>query len=161
MFKYTLVAILFSISSFAHADIEVSADVTSVTPVFEYVSRQQCEYRQVESQQQVQQQRGYGGAIVGGLAGGVIGNQIGNGNGKTAATAIGAALGAITGDRMENSPQQQHQTVTSKQPVCTTVQDKIQNGYMVEYRYNQQRDVVHTKYNPGSTINLKIAPSQQ
>ena len=63
----------------------------------DYPSNQQC-WDEV-----VNDQKGYGGAILGGIAGGLLGSQVGAGNGRTAAAVVGAATGAIVGDRIDNS----------------------------------------------------------
>jgi len=153
-------------SAAANAAIYDTARVVSVTPSFEYVSRQKCEYVTQQSYQQQApvaqpQQRGIGGAIVGGITGGIIGNQVGRGQGKTAATAIGAGVGAIVGDRMENSQQYQpapQYTQPAPQQVCSTFQDRVTNGYEVTYQYNGKTDSIRLQHHPGQTIPVTITP---
>lgn len=62
------------------------------------------------------------GLVIGGVAGGILGSEIGGGRGNVVATAAGAVIGAITGDRLDNSQQQQPQYA---------VQQRVQRCRMV------------------------------
>lgn len=166
------------------ADYDDYAKVVSAVPQVEQINRprQECrtEYVQVERQVAVQNPnvnqnannaRSPGGAIIGGLAGAIIGNQVGGGNGRTAATAAGAIVGAIAGDRIGNDSNANaannnnvtYTTTTEQQPVrqCKTVDswESRTNGYKVTYEYHGRSYQAVMPYDPGKRMKVKVSVS--
>ena len=83
-------------------DFTDSAQVVSVSPIFERVAdtRQECFMEAPPSAPQTP--RSVVAPVLGGVAGAVIGSQVGSGRGRDAATAVGAVVGTIAGDRIAN-----------------------------------------------------------
>lgn len=140
------------------------ARVQDVQPQYQVVQvpRQECSSQWVQdAPQAVNQERGYGGAIVGGVAGGILGNQVGKGHGREAATAAGAVIGAIAGDRIQNN---QPQVVVQAPPPrevrsCRTVHDPQQQltGYRVTYEYRGNEYTTVLREQPGRTLPVRVS----
>jgi len=127
--------------------------VISSTPVVQQVAvpRQVCSSEPVT----VQPPRSGAGAALGAIAGGIVGNAAGNGSG--AATVLGAIGGAVIGDRIEQPPPAQVQSLQH----CG-VQTYYENrtvGYEVEYEYGGRRHRAQLPYDPGQTIALRVEPA--
>lgn len=128
--------------------------VISSTPVVQQVAVQ----RQVCSQQAVPVERqtsGMGG-LFGSIAGAAIGSQIGSGDGRIAATLIGAVGGALLGNHAEGGGSYAAQP----SQVCAP-QTSYENrtvGYNVTYEYNGRQHTVQMPHDPGTTVQLQVAP---
>ena len=99
------------------------------------------------------------GAVMGGVAGGAIGNAMGNGTGRAAATMLGILGGAILGNKVEGDNVQTANTPQTVQR-CTT-QTFLENrttGYNVVYEYAGKQYSVVMPNDPGTSIQLQIAP---
>jgi uncharacterized protein YcfJ len=99
------------------------------------------------------------GAVMGGVTGAVLGNAIGNGQGRAAATMLGILGGAILGDKVEGGNVQAANATQNVQR-CTT-QTFLENrttGYNVVYEYAGKQYSVVMPNDPGSSIQLQIAP---
>lgn len=154
MKKLMISAALVSSTAFAQTAYTDYAMVTRVTPQY----TQSIESRQVCQDQQnyAPQEKSYTGAVIGTVAGGLLGNQIGGGHGKTLATAAGAVIGAMTGDHIDNKPNQNGRT-------CRTIDTPTQilSGYIVEYDYNGKRGSFRTNQPPQNAsipISVSIQP---
>jgi uncharacterized protein YcfJ len=144
---------------------EAMANVISVTPVTESVSRptQECwtEYQQITQSAPAPREHGLLGTLIGGVAGGLLGSQIGAGTGRVAAGAVGAGVGAIVGERVGSQPSG---TVTTTTPVqrCQQVNryDTMTTGYAVVFEYAGQRFSTRLPYHPGAQlpINVSVTP---
>ena len=153
------------------AEFEEYGRVIRVEPRVEQIRqpREECrtEYVQapVYQQQQPQQQRSAGGAIVGAIAGGILGNQVGGGSGRAAATALGAVAGAAVGDRVgnQNRPYNEPQYATQypqEQAVrqCRVI-DSYQSrttGYDVTYDYRGRSYTSMMSRDPGQRVRLRV-----
>lgn len=141
------------------------AKIRSVKPDYQQINqpRQVCENEIVQEMVPQQPNRNYGGTALGAVAGGLLGNQIGSGNGRTVATVAGSLLGAGVGDNLSNrnqpGPQYQERTIQR----CRQVVDnnRVFNGYLVEYEYRGQIRSVLTADKPIGNklkINLQATP---
>lgn len=156
--KKILVAVLLTVSTNSFAELMDYADIIDVRENYRNVTRRSCDQAPVQYQNQPQSENSYGGAIIGGIAGGLLGNQVGGGNGRTAATAAGAAVGAITGYNLENRQRQPQQY----QQICTDYNERLNDGYMVTYRYRGMQETVRMNTPPRSNrITVKIIPVLQ
>jgi uncharacterized protein YcfJ len=98
-----LCALTFAQSALA-ADLTDTAQVVSVTPIFERVAdtRQECYTEPTGAAAPANRERSVAAPILGGVAGAVLGSQIGRGSGRDVATAVGAVVGTVAGDRVAN-----------------------------------------------------------
>lgn len=114
--------------------------------------------RQVCSDQQVEvlPQKSGAGAAMGAVAGGAIGNAVGRGAGNAAATVIGVLGGAVLGDRIEDNPAPQIQTLRN----CSTqtFYDNRTVAYQVVYEYAGRQYSAQMPNDPGPTVPLQITP---
>jgi len=144
--KKIIVAMIF-LPTIANAEIYDWAEVIYSEPNYRVVTKQHC-----DTQVQISQEPGYGGAVIGGIVGGLLGNQVGGGNGRTAATAVGAGVGAVTGYNMENRKQ------APQQRICQNYQEQVIDGYNVTYRYRGMTDSIKTQNAPNNRIRVRISP---
>jgi uncharacterized protein YcfJ len=100
-----VIGALFLSPVFAATDYTDTAQVISVTPIYDRVAdtRQDCYVEPVaQSQAQPAQDRSVAAPILGGVAGAIIGSQVGSGRGRDAAAAVGAVVGTVAADRVAN-----------------------------------------------------------
>lgn len=145
----------------AHADIITdTAQVQSVNPVYQNISRQSCQQVPVQVQG-TSGERGMGGSIIGGIAGALLlGSQVGGGNGNKAAIAAGAITGTVVGDRVQNDGTAQAATVTRMETRCTSISTPQIIGYDVSYTYNGKSGTTRMLRDPGATIRVTITPAE-
>ena len=139
----------------------VYAEVTRVSPVFDYLKRT----RTVREcwDEPVAVSGGYysdpvGRTIAGGIIGGAIGHQIGDGRGRDLSTALGTIIGARMG---QDTAYSGYADVPQYRRVCDMVDkdngfEVVQNGYQVSYRHAGKDYHARLPYDPGDRIKLKI-----
>ncbi len=140
------------------------AQIISVRPNYNYTKQAYDSCHKVGTTQYVANQKnGTTGAIVGGatgaVAGGIIGNQIKQGGGGTAVGAlVGGATGALIGSEVQKSNQPnyiaKHGTTTKCGIAYKTV--KVQNGYTVQYLYDNNMASVLTQSAPSVGTQLPL-----
>lgn len=103
----TLIAALvgagLSVQSMAATDYTDTAQVISVSPIYERVAdtRQDC-YMESAGTAAPARDRSVAAPIIGGVAGAILGSQVGHGRGRDAAAAVGAVIGSVAADRVAN-----------------------------------------------------------
>ena len=139
----------------------VYAEVTRVSPVFEYLKRtrgvRECWDEAVQYSGHYSQ-NAIGTTLVGGVVGAAIGHQIGDGRGRDFSTALGTIVGARMG---HDAAYSDFEGVPQYQRVCGTVQqdngfEVIQDGYQISYRYAGKDYHARLPYDPGERIKLRV-----
>jgi uncharacterized protein YcfJ len=143
--------------------------VTRVQPRVEQIRqpREECRTEYVQApvyQQQPQQQRNAGGAILGAIVGGIVGNQVGGGSGRAAATAVGVMAGAVVGDKVSNQGRPLESQPASAYPQEQAVRqcrmvDAYESrtvGYDVTYDYHGRSYTSIMQRDPGQRIRLRV-----
>lgn len=134
------------------------ARVIDVTPnyVTQNIPREECREVLETRQKPVKDEHQVTGTIAGAIIGGVLGNQVGDGSGRDIATAAGAVAGGIAGNKVHERIQENNleQYVTEE---CRTAFDQIneQDGYLVTYEWEGERQQVHLDHDPGSRIEIE------
>jgi uncharacterized protein YcfJ len=139
----------------------VYAEVTRVSPVFEYLKRtntvRECWDEPVANSGHYHGNP-VGDTLVGGIIGGAIGHQIGGGHGRDLSTALGTIIGARMGYESAYSG---YGDVPQYRRVCDMV-DKdngfeiVQDGYQISYRHEGKDYHTRLPYDPGKRIKLKV-----
>ncbi len=127
------------------APVADTAEVVAVKPHYVTESYPERQCRRVQHTVYVAQQSGVpgAGAVIGGVAGGLLGSQVGGGTGRIVASAAGAVVGAMTGSSMQDN-MNQPQPYAAYSTHCTThtVNNVVQKGYEVSYRYHNSEGMV-------------------
>ena len=151
---------LLSLPAFAQGP-DTFAEVESATPTYKQVQvaqpQQVCQNQAVTASGESPGQA-IAGTLIGGAIGGLAGHAFGRGSGNTAMTALGAVGGAVAGNRIAADI---NQPTTTVQPVCSTYNNYYTQqqltGYDVLYRYAGVTYHSHLPYNPGRTLQVRVA----
>lgn len=128
--------------------------VVSSTPVMGQVAipQQTCQIESVV----LPDRRSGAGAAIGAVAGAAVGNTIGHGGGRAVSTLIGMVGGAAIGDRIEGGDAHQLQQVR-RCTTYTTFENRVMY-YDVVYAYAGRQYSARMPHDPGTTVQLQIAP---
>ncbi len=131
------------------------ADVIDVEPHFvtHEVPREACRDELQTRQKPVKDEHQVTGTIAGAIIGGVLGNQVGDGSGQDIATAAGAIAGGYAGNKAHEKIQENNTEQVANQ-VCETIYDtrRQQDGYLVTYEWDGERQQVRMERDPGYRI---------
>lgn len=108
----------------AHDDDRVYAEITNVTPVYDY----QTEY----TEHTICKEHRSHNSVIGAIIGGAVGHQFGNGDGRTASTIAGAVIGGAIGNERDHD-NRHDRCYTESYPVTR----EVLRGYNVEYYYHE------------------------
>jgi uncharacterized protein YcfJ len=147
----------------AYAPAVVSARVVAVEPLVRYVTvdrpREQCWNEVVR--EPAPSLRVVGATAAGSVIGGAIGHQFGSGNDRDALTVLGAvAGGAVAHHRAVAREGYATRDVTVRrcQVVNDRVTERVNDGYLVTYRLENQRHTMRTDRHPGDWVQIAAQP---